>query len=63
MRLNKKKIEYKEEEWYFPDEKMPEIGARIIVKDWNDEEMEVEFMSLPTDINESNVIMWRYVDD
>lgn len=62
-KVEREEVEYKEEEWYFPDEKMPEIGAHIILKDWNNEEMEIEFMSPPTDIHESNVMMWRYADD
>lgn len=51
----------KAHEWFFPEEQMPKIGDRIIVSDGN-EQMEIIFEALPTDVRQSNVRMWRYAD-
>ena len=48
--------------WFTPFEKMPNIGDRIVVQDWSGEDMEIVFESFPTDINQSNVCKWRYVE-
>ena len=49
----------KHSKWYYPSEKMPNIGDHIIVSDGYDE-MAIVFTAPPTDVNKSNVIMWRY---
>ena len=49
--------------WFLPSEKMPSIGEKIVVQDWSGEEMEIVFSSFPTDINQSNVCKWRYVNE
>lgn len=49
--------------WFYPKDKMPSIGDRIVVQDWNGEEMEIVFESAPFDVEESNVCKWRYVDE
>lgn len=52
----------KNKTWFAPFEKMPNIGDRIVVQDWSGEDMEIVFESFPTDINQSNVCKWRYVE-
>ncbi len=49
--------------WFSPSERMPEIGAHIIMKDWDGTKMESECTSHPTDLRETNVMKWRYVND
>jgi hypothetical protein len=52
-----------DKKWFSPNEKMPNIGDRIIVQDWSGEEMEVVFDSFPTDVKQSNVCKWRYINE
>ena len=49
--------------WFYPQEKMPNIGDHIIVQDWSGEEMDIVFDGFPTDVGQSNVCKWRYVDE
>lgn len=73
IKLSKKAIEEipKEEfdinnklhKWFSPNEKMPNIGDKIVVQDWSGAEMDIVFDSFPTDVGQSNVCRWRYVNE
>ena len=51
----------KKHEWFYPEDKMPEVGDKIILND-GIETMEIVYMGPPTDIHQSNVRMWRYAE-
>lgn len=48
-------------EWFYPEEKMPELGDKIILSD-GIETMEIIYMGPPADIHQSNVVKWRYAE-
>ena len=60
FKVEREEVKYEEEEWFFPDEKMPDIGDNIVVRSWDGEDMDIMFSSFPTNVKESNVMMWRY---
>ena len=52
----------KHSKWYYPSEKMPKIGERILVSD-GDTTIEIIVESLPDEPYKGNVVMWRYVNN